>query len=255
MYLGLGLRLGSFFKIAEAQSSIPLQGLSLWLKADAGVTVVDGVVTQWSDQSTNGYNAIPIDYEPTYIPNGINNNPCIQLSQFDDNNRSLLLLGNPMGAQASTAFVVNYVDPGVFLIDGQGGDANGALLGNFGDASDGSHWPYGLANSVYDAFATDIRKDDLGLPTGIESWNTYSVISQSNDYRLYCNGVIFYSDNNNSYSSTPRDNNLFIGMQNNSGLPQIFKGKIAEVIIYNRALGTTERQQVEAYLNTKYALY
>jgi len=30
---------------------------------------------------------------------------------------------------------------------------------------------------------------------------------------------------------------------------------VAEVIIYNRSITTSERQQVESYLNTKYAIY
>jgi hypothetical protein len=48
---------------------------------------------------------------------------------------------------------------------------------------------------------------------------------------------------------------LYIGMQNNAGGDQIFKGKVAEVVVYSRVLTTQERQQVEAYLNTKYAIY
>jgi len=34
-----------------------------------------------------------------------------------------------------------------------------------------------------------------------------------------------------------------------------FQGDIAEIIVYDRALTTPERQQVEAYLNEKYAIY
>ena len=34
-----------------------------------------------------------------------------------------------------------------------------------------------------------------------------------------------------------------------------FKGDLAEVIFYNRALTISERQQVEAYLNQKYNIY
>jgi hypothetical protein len=36
---------------------------------------------------------------------------------------------------------------------------------------------------------------------------------------------------------------------------EYFGGKIAEIIIYNRILTTPERQQVETYLNQKYAIY
>jgi hypothetical protein len=244
-------------------SAIPLSGLSLWLKADAGVTLSGSNVTAWADQSGNGRNASPADITsyPTFNSSDLNSKPTISLSSIvGETNKSLIISGNPMGALGTTAFVVNYVEPAVFPTDGEGGDANGALLGNFGSATDGSHWPYGLLGtaSVYDSFATDTRKNDLGLPTGITSWNIYSVHSQDNDWKIFCNGTEFYSDESNVYSNAiANSSNLRIGMQNNNPYAgyQIFKGKVAEVVIYNRVLTISERQQVEAYLNTKYAIY
>jgi hypothetical protein len=258
--LSLGLGVQAIRKLGGGASFSPanLSGLSLWLKADAGVTLSGSNVTAWADQSGNGRNASPVDVNPTYNSSDLNSKPTISLSSVAvGTNKSLQISGNPMGASGATAFVVNYVDPAVFPGDG-GGDANGALLGNFGSASDGSHWPYGLSNpaSVYDSFATDTRKDDLGLPAGITNWNIYSVHSQNNDWKLFCNGTQFYSDATNVYSNTiGGDETLYIGMQNNAGSDQIFRGKVAEVVIYNRVLTTPERQQVEAYLNTKYAIY
>lgn len=210
------------------------------------------IVTNWADQSGNGRDASPVDVSPTLNSSDLNSKPTISLSSVaGGTNKSLQIFGNPMGASGATAFVVNYVDSGVF-----GEDANGALLGNFGSASDGSHWPYGFTNSVYDSFATDTRKDDLGLPTGITDWNIYSVYSQDNDWKLFCNGTEFYSDSSNVYSNAVANStSLYIGMQNNADSDQIFKGKVAEVVVYNRVLTTQERQQVEAYLNAKYAIY
>jgi hypothetical protein len=226
-----------------------ISGLSLWLKADAGVSLSGSDVTLWADQSGNGRNATPVLASPTYNSSDLNGKPTISLSSIvGETNQSLQIDGNPMGAFGSTAFVVNYVDPDVF-----GFDPNGALLGNFGNASDGSHWPYGLTNSVYDSFATDARKNDLGLPTGITNWNIYSVYSQDNDWKLFCNGTEFYSDEANVYSNViANDTSLYIGMQNNAGTDQIFKGKVAEVVIYNRVLTGSERQKVEEYLMSKY---
>jgi hypothetical protein len=227
--------------------------------APTGVTTTSGYgirnITGWADQSGNSNNPSLVDSYPMLLLNSLNGKQVVWLSGFDGWNRSLLIPNNPMGANGTTAFVVNYVDAGVFPIDGEGGDANGALLGNFGVAADGSHWPYGLSNSVYDAFATYTRKNDLGLPTGINDWNTYCVSSQNNEYKIYCNGALFFSSNTNTYSNIKKNSNLFIGMQNNAGTDQIFKGRIAEIVIYNRILSTIERQQVESYLNTKYALY
>jgi hypothetical protein len=231
----------------------------MWLKADAGVTLSGSNVTAWADQSESGIIATPFDANPTYNSSDLNGKPTITLSRVSvGDNESLSLDSSPMGASGTTAFVVNYVDPDVFPVDGEGGDANGALLGNFGSAENGSHWPYGLGGtaSVYDSFATDTRKDDLGLPGGITNWNIYSVHSQNDDYKLFCNGIQFHSDVSNVYSNTIGGNGtLYIGMQNNAGTDQIFKGKVAEIVIYNRVLTTPERQQVEQYLNSKYQIY
>ena len=42
-------------------SPIDIAGISLWLKADAGVTVDGDFVTAWADQSGSGNNATAID--------------------------------------------------------------------------------------------------------------------------------------------------------------------------------------------------
>jgi hypothetical protein len=254
--LSLGLGVQTIRKVGGGAQFSPgnLTGLSLWLKADAGVSLSGSNVTMWSDQSGNGRNASPVDVAsyPTFNSSDLNSKPTISLSSLaEETNKSFQISGNPMGAVGTTAFVVNHVDPDIF-----GADANGALLGNFGSAADGSHWPYGLTNSVYDSFATDSRKNDLGLPSGITSWNIYSAYSQDNDWKIFCNGTEFYFDSSNVYSnSIANSTSLYIGMQNNAGTDQIFKGKVAEVVVYNRVLTTQERQQVEAYLNTKYAIY
>lgn len=258
--LGLGLGLPKpLISGGGSAPVIPPDGLSLWLKADAGVTLYESFVTAWVDQSESGITATPIDTNPTYNSSDLNGKPTITLSRVSvGDNESLSLDSNPMGASGTTAFVVNYVDQDVFPVDGEGGDANGALLGNFGSAENGSHWPYAFGGtaSVYDSFATDTRKDNLGLPGGITSWNIYSVHSQDDDYKLFCNGIQFHSDVSNVYSNTIGGNGtLYIGMQNNAGTDQIFKGKVAEIVIYNRVLTTPERQQVEQYLNSKYQIY
>ena len=47
--------------------SIPQSGLALWLKPDAGLNYVDGIVAQWTDQSSSGHNFLQdLDY-PAYV--------------------------------------------------------------------------------------------------------------------------------------------------------------------------------------------
>jgi hypothetical protein len=163
-------------------------------------------------------------------------------------NKSFQIAGNPMGVSGTTAFAVVYVGD----VCNEGND-NGPIFGDFGIANSSSHYPYGGDCSVYDGFASANRKGPLTAPSTItNSWSLYSVVSTENDWRDYVNGTLMNSDNANVYSNAPYDTFLFIG---HSSFGYTLKGKIAEAIVYNRAITTQERLQVEAYLNTKYAIY
>jgi hypothetical protein len=250
--LSLGLGVQSIRKVGGGASFSPanISGLSLWLKADAGVTLSGLNVTAWADQSGNGTNASPADVNPTYNSSDLNSKPTISLSSIvEGTNKSFQITGNPMGASGTTAFAVVYVED----VCNEGND-NGPIFGDFGIANSSSHYPYGGNCSVYDGFASANRKGPLTAPSTItNSWSLYSVVSTQNDWRDYVNGALMYSDNTNVYSNSPLETYLFIGSSGAFGYT--LKGKIAEAITYNRVLTTGERQQVEAYLNTKYAIY
>lgn len=244
------------FRHRGTSSPIPQSGLSLWLKADAGVTLSGSNVIAWADQSGNGNNAQPIDDSPIFISNAINTKPAIQLSDFSTS-RAFTISSNPLGASGSTAFCVVYVDD----VCSEGND-NGPVFGNFGSTIDDeieiqTHYPYGPDCTVYDAFATTTRKNSLTTPVTItNAWSLYSVHSTNDEWKDYVNGQLMYSDTTNVYNSSVGgdDATLYIGKQTGTGTFYI-KGKVAEAIVYSRVLTTEERQQVEAYLNTKYAIY
>jgi hypothetical protein len=248
--LSLGLGAQNIRKIGAGGSAIPQSGLSLWLKADAGVTLSGSDVTAWADQSGNANNATPLDVNPTYNFSDLNSKPTISLSSIaEGTDKSFQIAANPMGASGTTAFAVVYVED----VCNEGND-NGPIFGDFGIAASSSHYPYGGNCSVYDGFASEDRKGPLTAPSTItNSWSLYSVVSTENDWRDYVNGALMHSDNTNVYSNAPLDTSLFIGSSPSFGYK--LKGKIAEAIIYNRVITTPERQQVEAYLNTKYAIY
>jgi hypothetical protein len=247
--LSLGLGVQTIRKV-EGGSAIPQSGLSLWLKADAGVTLSGSNVTAWADQSGNGRHASSVDADPTYNSSDLNGKPTISLSSLAvGDNQSLVLNGNPMGASGTTAFAVVYVED---VCNSE--NDNGPIFGDFGIAASSSHYPYGANCSVYDGFASESRKGPLTPPVTItNSWSLYSVVSTSNDWRNYVNGALMHSDNANVYSNSPYSTYLYIGTSGAFGYT--LKGKIAEAITYNRVLTTIERQQVQAYLNTKYAIY
>lgn len=268
MYLGLGLRLGSFFKSAEAQSLIPLQGLSLWLKADTGVTLSGSDVTAWEDQSGNNlnFNAITgytyANMYPTFVASGINNKPSIDFLN------SLMISPNTnLGSSGYTIFVVGY-SRGNGETDGNGGDLQTYI--NYSD----------LANLQFDSWAlgayagtnTDFNfnawasADDgtnyssVLYPNDVNNPRIITALQGGDEISIYINGL-FYDTVGCEF--LPQALNKPIGIGNRSiidegiepGSRENLDARISEVIIYNQRISPTERQQVEAYLNTKYALY
>jgi hypothetical protein len=215
------------------------------------------LVTAWSDQSGSGNNATPVDSNPIYNSSSLNGKPSISLTSMNDYIERVFSISiNPLGVIGSTAFSVQYVED---VCDA--GDDNGPIFGNFGGSEDTfvlaqTHYPYGPDCFVYDAFGTRLRKDQITSPVTIaNAWTLYSVKSTDDDWQSFVNGQLMHSDPTNTYSNAiGGDGTLYIGKQNAAGTFNL-KGKVAEVIVYNRVLTTPERQQVEAYLNSKYQIY
>jgi hypothetical protein len=216
------------------------------------------LVTAWADQSGNGRNANSYGENPIYNSSNLNGKPTISLTSMSDYvTRAFTISSNPLGASGSTAFSVQYVEDVC-----NNSDSNGPIFGNFGSPIDDevqtqSHYPYGVDCTVYDAFATTTRKSSLTPPETITNvWTLYSVHSTDGEWKDYVNGQLMHSDPTNTYNSIigGDDSTLYIGRQTANG-DHTLKGKVAEAIVYNRVLTTQERQQVEAYLNTKYAIY
>jgi len=99
--LSLGLGAQTIRKVGGGAPFSPanLSGLSLWLKADAGVSLSGSDVTTWADQSGNGRHANSVDADPTYNSSDLNGKPTISLSSVAvGDNQSLSIDGNPIPA-------------------------------------------------------------------------------------------------------------------------------------------------------------
>lgn len=220
-------------------------------------------VTQWNDQSVNGFNATGVN-NPIFEEDQKNGNPAIKLLDYEssydeEGNESSYAVGRPfnlgnrpsiMGATGTTAFAVVYVENVC-----NNSYNNGPIFGNFGSATAQSNYPLGSNCSVYDAFASTTRKGPLTPPIQITNrWTLYSVSSTANDWKAHVNGQLMHSTTTNTYSNSVSGSSLYLGYHNAGGDLNL-DGKIAEIIVYSRVLTTTERQLVQTYLNTKYAIY
>jgi hypothetical protein len=208
-----------------------LSNLSLWLKADAGVTLSGANVTAWADQSGNGKNATAT--------------------------------GTPTLSTVSGKTFMNF--------------AGGYFAGNELITS-----PYATIMCVARFSSTrDISMmfeqysdgDNLAFYRGFNYNNGFRIyngsdlssLSLTDDDQTYLFGVTVNNDTGTLYLNATEDGSGYCGEITPSGSYYLGRWvgepltttelQMAEIVIYNRVLTTPERQQVEAYLNSKYAIF
>jgi len=188
-------------------------------------------VNAWADQSGNGNNVVGI---AGYTASSINDFPTIDFNGGD----YLQNFDFPNLNQNNTIFIV--IKPnngGNGTIYSQGNATNGLFF-------DGSSTPiYACPNIQAIITSSKTINDGVSAILSVET-NTYDSV-------LRINGTSYGS---NFFDGFESENTILnIGCNTNSGDYNLH-GQIAEIVIYNRALTTPERQQVEAYLGNKYSI-
>jgi hypothetical protein len=239
-------------KVTTIQSPIPISGLSLWLKADAGVTLSGSNVTAWADQSGNGNNAVTnIGEEPTFVSSFLNNKPAIQFN------------GDGQIVEIADSNSLDFINTSAFIVLrylGQGTGNNIVYIKNANAGSPENEAMYGLVAT---------NGGNVSFSQNVDGWSDHQTQIDIQDSIPRILSMTYDGTNQNVYSNGNFSNTFFIGgnIATSTGTLQIggynksfdgeeyFYGQIAEIIMYNRAVTEAERQQVEAYLNTKYAIY
>ncbi|MEI7452079.1 MAG: prepilin-type N-terminal cleavage/methylation domain-containing protein [Candidatus Falkowbacteria bacterium] len=232
----------------QAFAPSDLASLDLWLKADAGVVTTTGdYVTAWNNQgASTGVTQSDGPSRPVLVQSVLNGKPVIRF-----NGSSYLDGGtteHQIGANGETVFIVDKTN------------TTGMLVGKFLYGGSGIRWWINYWGGVlYSNYNGDTSH---GVNRASGSFEQLSVIWNRTDLsnNLYANGANIGSWSLSSGDPT-NGYNFLIGAGANAGgsLPPVtetyLNGDIAEIIIYNRPLSDTERQQVESYLNTKYSIY
>lgn len=325
--LGLGLSLPQT-RVASA-SLIPASGLSLWLKADVGVTRSGTDVTAWEDQSGNNNN---FSGDAIFQDNFINGNPAIYFNGVDsylnspstllDNFSQISLFGVWIIAEEQANKGIfgtgNYSNLEIIASPGVGvrirnNDFTSTFISsdfsNLGqwtisylDAQNSSGVAYKNGQEATETFVSQIILDGAGTTTsdgtytrasGGEtqfdgssgnfifwdgSWFLYDDTAATTTYYISAfdfSGTWQVQDGDpdaptatNTTTTVPAANGGAVEMPLASGVTYSLgryaypsyaglnaEMYLAEFIIYNRRLTTPERQQVEQYLNSKYAIY
>ena len=194
-------------------------------------------VIEWADQSGNGIVLTPdIQNAPTLVSSFLNGKPAIEFIVGSNTGLS----NTSFGLTGFTFFSVTKQKPtntGRIFSSYFGN----VLIGTWGNYSNRF---YGGEGNGWLAEGEDNLTDFL-ITTAFSDANTTFDFSQ--------NGVSQFSGVSNS---TVILNGISVGGGIwNGGNEEASDSYICEIVIYNRTLTLTERQQVEAYLNQKYQIY
>jgi hypothetical protein len=200
--------------------------------------VTTDYVTSWNDQSNNENNATAYN-GPELITNELNGKSVISFN------------GSSSYLEAAISLLQNQ-DRTIFIV-GKYNDINADQQGFLNLLGDGAE-SYVFKQAELDESYYYIHPAQIAAPTSVSVGN-YHIVSISNNTEpntstMRINGVA----GNNDYGemTTKYASYANIGSRNADG--EFLNGSIAEVIIYNRALTTSERQEVENYLSNKYAI-
>lgn len=228
--------------------------LILWLRADSLTTSSNNYVSVWKDLSGNNNDAIQYDSskQPKLVKGILNKNIAIRFDGIDDvlngtilkdidkSSISIFIIasGETQIGGITAFFEIPKYSTGFSFAQHTSSDYEFLTLYN-NNAHNGTK-TYSLPNTGYNfkilegikSYANNTKLYINGIEPG---YSTESSMSQNNNYTL-----------NNSFINNNYEIGLFQDFNN-------FKGKIAEIIIYKRALNTIERQNIERYLRYRYA--
>ena len=247
---------------ATALSNLPsgVSGLQLWLDANESYVTKDGSnnVSSWTDRSGNSRNATQstTSSKPIWREEGLNGFPSID---FDGSNDKLTVGGSNLAFSNITIFAVASND------DSMGNQSIIGRAGNYSNNKDfliflssGEIKPvYFSGNSGY------LHTSSLGTlsTTPKVIMSSWDQSTQESSFSL--NGInsftgpIYWSGEGSKGTlvtkSTPDSPAAEIGNRPQNSM--YYNGDMSEILIYNKILSTSERENVENYLKNKWCIF
>lgn len=210
-------------------------GCKLWLDAgQIGGLVDDDPVGSWPDASGQGNDgSVQVgSFRPRWRTNVVNGLPVVRFNGTDT--YTVTLPDFMSGFTAGTMFWVL-----------KNSTSSNMSMSHWGTNADQDYYPFAGDSQVYLGDGSTARKSCGTPPFGLDSaFHILTINSASGAWSVRLAGAAFFSTATNTvaFDASPE-----IGRN-------VWAGDIAEVVVYDSALGTTDRDNVEAYLASKYGL-
>ncbi len=227
-------------------SAPPTSGLTLWLKADAGVTTNgDGTVAAWADQSGQGNDATQPDLSVAPLL-GTDAQPGQPVLAFDGATRYLDVTSTSLalGADISSFFAGRFAD-----------FASTPTVWSKTSAGLPRPWDFYVAPS---GAMTVLRGNNDGqdgvtsttpLPTNQFLFGGFTV--QGSQATLYSDGQVIGTG---SFGYGALDAGMPLRIGSRDDLTNQFAGNLGELLVYDHALSTGDLLSVNTYLAGRYGL-
>ena len=224
-------------KVAFTPASLP--GLALWLDATAITGLVDAdPVGTWSDQSGNGRDATQATAakKPTYKTNIQNGKPVVRFDSIDDGLSVTMSLAAGSWSCYAVVLVPSATTAGNYVLDAE----TGRLIFSPRDSDDNTKVGW------YDGLWKDIAAITSGWK--LLAW----ILTSGGNGEVFVDGV---SKGTAAYSAQAIGGAIAIGTRYNINGTNNLRSDLGEFALYSGAHTVADRQQLENYYNTKWAVY
>nr|WP_321233240.1 LamG-like jellyroll fold domain-containing protein [uncultured Psychroserpens sp.] len=276
--------------VTTSPGNVP-SNLELWLKGDASTstTTNNQRVNTWGDNSSNGFSIVKGSTNgPTYLTDAINFNPALRFTRSGGEYMKIPTatvsgtglditpspdagISNPSSMSIFAAFLTDQSGAGTILSRATGSSRSYQLW--LGDRDRVVHYTLartagtgqGDPNSGINYGITHARNDPK-ISSLVVDISGASLANDPNEatgkIKKYVNGYLdpltTYTDGDAGFGTgETTDRDVIIGgRRNNSNtdIGNLLQGRVAEIIVYDRALTAMERQRVETYMAIKYGI-
>jgi len=235
---------------AEAlAASIPTDGLTVWVKADAGISTNTGGVYGWADQSGNNNNfGSHSTYKPIWQENRLNGKPALK---FDGANDYMTNAYKPSGQL--TAFIVRRYQAfgakqSLFNCHKTSAPDGGFYLGAGGASS-----PYNrqaILTALGGTWPSGVNSQDVGMLS--TNWVVDTLLISATNTALWTSAAL--KTNDGAHGAIAAGKPLVVGANSDALGAYPFNGEVSEILVYEGALSNLGLIQVESYISQKYGV-